>query len=83
MLPSLSDGDDILVDASDGVGRVRDGIYVLRLEGALVVKRISLNPVAGRVTVQSDNPAYPSWPDCDPARVDVVGRVVWVGRRVA
>ena len=83
MLPSLSDGDDILVDAADGAGRLRDGIYVLRLEGALVVKRLALNPVAGQVTIQSDNPAYPSWPDCDPARVDVVGRVVWVGRRVA
>ena len=44
--------------------RLRDGIYVLRIDDALVVKRIALNPVGRRVTVQSDNPAYPDWPDC-------------------
>jgi phage repressor protein C with HTH and peptisase S24 domain len=53
------------------------------MEGALMVKRLALNPAARRITVKSDNQAYPSWPDCDPASVDVVGRVVWAGRRVA
>src|SRR3546814_10264748 len=27
MFPTLSDGDEILVDASDAAGRLRDGIY--------------------------------------------------------
>ncbi len=82
MLPTLSDGDEILVDCGDGASRLRDGIYVLRLEGALMVKRLALNPAARRVTIRSDNESYPSWPDCDPADVDIVGRVVWVGRRL-
>jgi phage repressor protein C with HTH and peptisase S24 domain len=82
MLPTLSDGDEILVDRGDGAGRLRDGIYVLRMEGALIVKRLALNPAARRIAVRSDNPAYPSWNDCDPADVDVIGRVIWVGRRV-
>jgi phage repressor protein C with HTH and peptisase S24 domain len=82
MLPTLSDGDEILVDRGDGPERLRDGIYVLRMEGALMVKRLALNPAARRLAVRSDNPAYPSWDDCDPADVDVVGRVVWVGRRL-
>ncbi len=82
MLPTLSDGDEILVDRGDGPERLRDGIYVLRMEGALIVKRLALNPAARRVAVKSDNPAYPSWNDCDPADVDVIGRVVWVGRRL-
>jgi phage repressor protein C with HTH and peptisase S24 domain len=34
------------------------------------------------VTISSDNGAYPSWPDCDPAKVELVGRAVWVGRRL-
>jgi phage repressor protein C with HTH and peptisase S24 domain len=34
------------------------------------------------IPVASDNTAYPSWPDRDPARIDIIGRVVWVGRRV-
>jgi phage repressor protein C with HTH and peptisase S24 domain len=82
MFPTLSDGDEILVDRGDGPDRLRDGIYVLRMEGALIVKRLALNPAARRVAVKSDNPAYPSWNDCDPADVDVIGRVVWVGRRL-
>jgi phage repressor protein C with HTH and peptisase S24 domain len=82
MEPTLGDGDDILVDRSDGGDRVRDGIYVLRFDDALNVKRIAMNPEGRRFTVRSDNPAYPSWPDCDPARIDIIGRVVWVGRRV-
>jgi hypothetical protein len=81
MVPTLSDGDEILVDRLDSAGRLRDGVYVLRVEDALVVKRVALGP-AGRVSVLSDNEAYPGWPDCDPAGIDLVGRVVWVGRRL-
>jgi hypothetical protein len=82
MMPTLADGDEILVDRADGSGRLRDGIYVLRLDETLVVKRLALNPAARAASIRSDNPAYPAWPDCDLARLDVVGRVVWVGRRV-
>ena len=82
MVPTLADGDDILVDRGDSAARLRDGIYVLRLEGALVVKRLALNPAARTLSIRSDNPAYPGWPDCDPAAVDVVGRVVWAGQRI-
>ena len=63
-------------------GRLRDGLYVLRLDGMLLVKRLAISPAARRVSILSDNPAYPGWSDCDPAAVDVVGRVVWVGRRL-
>lgn len=82
MEPTLGDGDDILVDRSDAADRVRDGIYVLRFDDALNVKRIAMNPEGRRFTVRSDNAAYPSWPDRDPAQIDIIGRVVWVGRRV-
>ena len=82
MAPTLADGDEILVDRGDGAERMRDGIYVLRIEDALVVKRVAPNPAGRTVSVRSDNPAYPGWPDCDPEAVDIVGRVVWVGRRL-
>src|SRR4029453_18574726 len=42
MAPTLSAGDDILVDLGDGADRLRDGIYVLRIDDALVVKRIAM-----------------------------------------
>ncbi|HEY0150157.1 MAG TPA: S24 family peptidase [Allosphingosinicella sp.] len=82
MVPTLSDGDEILVDGNDGPDRLRDGIYVLRIDDALVVKRVARNPAGRGISVRSDNEAYPSWPECDPAAVDLVGRVVWVGRRL-
>ena len=82
MAPSLSAGDDILVDLGDSIGRLRDGIYVLRADDALVVKRLALHPVGRRVTVQSDNPAYPDWPDCGIDEIHPVGRVIWAGRRI-
>jgi hypothetical protein len=82
MAPTLADGDDILVDRGDGGERVRDGVYVLRIDDALVVKRLAVNPAARALTISSDNPTYPDWPDCDPAAVEIVGRVVWAGRRI-
>jgi phage repressor protein C with HTH and peptisase S24 domain len=82
MAPTLNAGDDILVDLGDSTDRLRDGIYVLRIDDALVVKRIALNPVGRRLTIQSDNPAYPDWPDCSLADIKPIGRVIWAGRKV-
>lgn len=82
MAPTLNPGDDILIDLDDCGERMRDGIYVLRAEDALVVKRLALNPVARRVTVQSDNAAYPDWPDCSFETINCIGRVIWTGRRI-
>jgi hypothetical protein len=82
MVPTLSDGDEILVDRGDAAERLRDGIYVLRIDDVLVVKRVARNPAGRGISVRSDNPQFPSWPECDPAAVDLVGRVVWVGRRL-
>jgi hypothetical protein len=82
MAPTLADGDEILVDLGDAAERLRDGIYVLRIEDALMVKRLARNPAGTGISIRSDNEAYPSWPDCDPAGVEMIGRVVWVGRRL-
>ena len=81
MQPALNDGDDIMVDKGAALKPLRDGIHVIRIDGVLMVKRLARAP-GGRLSVLSDNPAYPSWPDRDPAEVQVVGRLVWVGRRL-
>jgi len=80
MAPTLGHGDVIMVDAADGAGRLRDGIYVLRHGDVLNVKRITLAPDG--FTVSSDNPDHPPWTGSADA-LHVVGRVVWVGRRLA
>lgn len=81
MLPTLADGDQIVVDTADR-GRLRDGIYVIRLDGVLLVKRLAVNPATRTLSIISDNTVYPSYDKIAPAAVEVLGRVVWVGRRL-
>lgn len=83
MAPTLNDGDDILVDRAGCTEALRDGIYVLRVDDSLLVKRLAIHPMGKRVTVQSDNPAYPDWPDCSLDEVHCIGRVIWAGRKIA
>ena len=80
MEPTLSDGDDVLVDASDHGSRLRDGIYVIRIDDTLLVKRIALRPDSKSVTIASDNPAHPTWNDVDRSTIHIAGRVIWFGR---
>jgi phage repressor protein C with HTH and peptisase S24 domain len=35
------------------------------------------------VTVQSDNPNSPDWPDRKLDELDCIGRVIWAGRRIS
>lgn len=77
MLPTLADGDEILVDRRDAHERLRDGVYVLRADGVLLVKRL-VREGAG-FAVRSDNPA--AGPVDLAGGVDVIGRVLWAGRR--
>ena len=79
MVPTLADGDDILVDRSDGADRLRDGIYVLKRDDSLMVKRIAPSPAGRSVTIKSDNPTYPEWRDCERASLEIIGRVIWAG----
>ncbi|WP_010162996.1 S24 family peptidase [Sphingomonas sp. PAMC 26617] len=75
MLPTISDGDTLVVDERDRRVTARAGIFVLRHEGVLLVKRLTSRE--GGVVITSDNPAYP---DITAPAVDVIGRVVWLSR---
>lgn len=83
MEPTLRHGDDILLALSGDDGRPfmakRDGIYVLRMDDSLMVKRLSFAP-DGRLSVISDNKVYPSRHGLMRDQVHIVGQVVWTGR---
>ena len=81
MSPTLSDGDDIMVDRSAATTPLRDSIYVLRMDDALMVKRLAIAPDRS-LSVISDNPQFRDWDNVDPANIDVIGRVVWTGRKL-
>lgn len=82
MEPTLHDGDDLVIDRLDAAGRLRDGIYVLRLGEMLMVKRIAMHPAGRGFEVRSDNPAYTAWRDCGLEDLSVIGRVVWRSHRI-
>lgn len=82
MEPVLSNEDLILIDMRKN--RVEDNaIYVLQLDGTLLVKRIQ-RKLDGSLHVMSDNPRYEAEiVNADrAAELLVLGRVVWSGRRM-
>lgn len=82
MEPTLRSGDHALVDRTECRPRQKDGLYVIRVDGGLQVKRVSAHPVSGLLTIASDNPAYRSYADIRPSDIAIVGRVIWIGRRM-
>lgn len=76
MLPTLTDGDVVLVDLSAQNEPLRDAIYVLRIDDCLYVKRLTMR-TDGSILVSSDNKHYPT-EVIDPRVTDlrVYGRVV-------
>lgn len=79
MAPTLEDGDEILVDRARTRVEARGGVFVLRLDGVLMVKR--LRPAVGGIEVVSDNPVYPARVVTARA-VEVIGRVAWLSRAI-
>lgn len=84
MEPTLKAGDVIMIDKRGAETVLNDGIYVLRLDGSLMVKRLQRLPDR-KVRVGSDNPAYQSFEielDKPPSDLAIIGRVVWSGRHM-
>lgn len=82
MEPSIKDGALLLLDTQQ-CELAGNRIYVLRMDGHLYAKRLQ-RLTDGSIRVSSDNPAYADEVvDKDAVdNLDIIGRVVWVGRRV-
>ena len=81
MEPTLSDGDTVLVDLTESYPR-RDGIFVIGYEDHLMVKRLRIDPVRQKLAIISDNPLYSAVEDIAPHALNVIGKVIWLGRRL-
>ena len=77
MAPTVEDMDLILADLAEPRFR-QDGIYLLRHDSGLAVKRIQRRP-DGKLLIRSDNPKYEA---LVVATVGVIGRVIWIGGKV-
>ena len=78
MVPTIHDGDRMLIDERDRKLTARGGIFVVRLDGALMVKRVA--KTGDGIAVTSDNPEFPPVPLQKPDAVEILGRVVWLSR---
>lgn len=72
MEPGLVDGDQVVIDTGDRTPATTPRVYVVRIDGAVMIKRVS----RGRrgLIVKSDNP------DAEPVgkgEPEVIGRAVW------
>lgn len=78
MEPLLREGDDLLVDLAERP--FRDGIYVVRLDDSLLVKRVT-SQGGGRFSLLSQNLSYPPL-SVSADQIDLIGRVVWKSGRL-
>ena len=83
MEPTLCNGDEVMISRVRAQESVREGLYAIRGSSEIFVRRIAIDPTKNRLTVLTDHPAYPSWQGIQRKGVDIVGRVIWIGARVA
>ncbi|HXH16589.1 MAG TPA: S24 family peptidase [Sphingomonas sp.] len=72
MEPGLFDGDHIVVDTANRTPRAKGGVFVIRIDDAVMVKRVAW--VDGVLVASSDNPDAAAVPA---GAIVVIGRVVW------
>ncbi len=80
MEPTLLDDDIVLVDTSK-THMGFEGMFVLRHNDTLLVKRAGMAARPGHVMLISDNKAYPPV-EALLSDLTVVGKVLWYGRKV-
>lgn len=82
MQPTLKNGSMIMVNRD--VDNLSDGVYVMRHDNNLLVKRLQMLP-GGIIRVKSDNTMYAPWEitksqlDCEELRL--LGELFGLGRR--
>jgi phage repressor protein C with HTH and peptisase S24 domain len=88
MAPELLDRDLVMIDYSQNM--LRDGLFVVQVEGRLFLKRVRVRG-RNRAELVSTNPAYPPFeieiPDADDDvhqdGAAIIGRVVWAGHMMS
>lgn len=80
MMPTLLDGDIVLIDKTQRSFREQDVLWALTMGDAAMIKRLRNRP-SGRIAILSDNPMIPA-DEVASNEINIVGRVVFIGRRM-
>ena len=83
MYPTLKN--DAMIMVNRNFNGLSDGIYVMRHDHNLLVKRLQMLP-GGIIKVKSDNNMYEPWEinkeHLNGTDIELIGRVVWSGQRM-
>lgn len=80
MAPTIFDSDLVMIDTSRQRITMQDRIWALTVAGAGMIKRVRALPT-GQLLILSDNPSIPDQ-IYEGEDVYIVGKVVWIGRRM-
>lgn len=82
MEPTLQPGDDVLIDTTETRG-LGDLIWALEYAGSGYIKRIRPVMRGGlrKIQILSDNESVPI-EEAEPGDVTIIGKVVWIGRKM-
>lgn len=80
MEPTLKDGDIVLIDTAQQTVRHQDRIWAVIYGELGMIKRVRRTP-QGSYLLMSDNPTVTPI-ECVDGEMGVIGRVVWIGRRI-
>lgn len=81
MVPTLMDDDVVMIDTSKKNVDF-DGLFVFRFGDALHIKRVTRAAKPGRIVAISDNRQHYDPIEYEAEDIQVVGRVIWYGRKV-
>lgn len=87
MDPTFKNGDLVIIDSKNNgekKGALTDGIYMIRLDDHLMVRRLQTFP-EGLIQVISDNQVYKSFyikSELFPEKAQIIGQVVWAGKKI-
>lgn len=81
MEPTLSSCDTVLIDLTQTNHR-KDGVYYILYDGYGLIKRIQYNPQEKTVRLISDNAQYTPIDVSDLSAFKIIGRALWVGRKL-
>jgi phage repressor protein C with HTH and peptisase S24 domain len=81
MEPEIKPGDHLLIDLDD-LETYSDGTYAVGIERHILVRRVEKMP--GQLVLRCHNPNAPDMflSEDDQKAVSIVGRIIWVGRRL-
>ena len=81
MAPELKEKDVVLINKNIKEVSLGGGIYAIKWNGNILVKRLQVNPQTGTVLIKSDNPSYETL-ETNLDDIEIEGKIIWFGREI-